>query len=146
VKKLLAGLLLFLSFPVNAESEVECLAKNIYFEARNQPWVGRLAIANVTINRKESKRFPSTVCKVVKQRSKNNICQFSWYCDGKSDVPYDLATYNKARDIAMFVLPGKFPDVTEGALWYHASYIKPPVWSKDYIKTVVINDHIFYKE
>ena len=125
--------------------EVECLAENIYFEARNQPWVGKVAIANVTLNRVDSDQFPNTICEVVKQTAKN-ICQFSWYCDGKSDTPFEYHEIEEARRIAMFVLTSSYPDVTEGALWYHADYIKSPSWTKKLKGTVIINDHIFYSK
>ncbi len=69
--------------------DLQCLAKNIYFEGRNQPWVGQLAIAQVTLNRVKSVAFPATICQVVEQQRKE-ICQFSWYCDGKSDKPKNI--------------------------------------------------------
>ena len=65
-----------------------CLALNIYFEARNQPTSGQIAVAEVTLNRVASRNYPNTVCGVVKQSNKNG-CAFSWYCDGKSDKPYE---------------------------------------------------------
>ena len=46
---------------------MECLAKNIYFESRNQSHLGQMAVAHVTINRVLDKRYPDTVCKVVHQ-------------------------------------------------------------------------------
>ena len=79
--------------------EVNCLALNIYHEARNQPTVGKLAVAMVTMNRVKDERFPNTVCGVVTQGLyKNNQpiinkCHFSWWCDGKSDKPKDLQSW-----------------------------------------------------
>ena len=124
---------------------LQCLAKNIYFEGRNQPWVGQVAIAQVTLNRVKNIAFPSTICEVVRQR-KRNICQFSWYCDGKSDQPKDVKDYDKATDVAIQVYSGTIPDVTEGALWYHATYIRRPFWAYSMKKVVKINEHIFYKQ
>jgi spore germination cell wall hydrolase CwlJ-like protein len=124
--------------------ELECLAKNIYFEGRDQPWVGQVAVAQVTLNRVDSATFPNNICDVVKQE-KRNICQFSWYCDGKSDQPKDLTGYKKAVDVAVQVYSGTIPDVTEGALWYHATYIRKPFWAYSFQETVKINEHIFYK-
>lgn len=129
----------------NRLEDLECLAKNIYFEARNQPWVGQVAIAQVTINRVKSASFPNTICEVVKQQ-KRKICQFSWYCDGKSDNPKDLKDYDKAMDIAIQSYSGTIPDVTEGALWYHATYIKKPFWAYAFKEKVRINEHIFYNK
>lgn len=131
------------TFADNVFTEIECLAENIYFEARNQPWVGKVAIANVTLNRVKSTQFPNRICKVVKQ-AKRNICQFSWYCDGKPDIAFERKAMEKAREIAITVYIGSLPDVTEGALWYHADYIKQPDWAKKLKETVKINDHIFY--
>ena len=122
---------------------LECLSLNIYFEGRNQPWVGKLAIAQVTMNRVFSESFPNTVCEVVLQENMKT-CQFSWWCDGKSDTPRNYAALEEARRVAMFVYSNSFPDVTEGALWYHANYIDLPFWAKTYKETVRINDHLFY--
>lgn len=125
--------------------DLQCLAKNVYFEGRNQPWVGQVAIAQVTLNRVKSLAFPNTICEVVRQK-KRNICQFSWYCDGKSDQPKDVKDYDKATDVAIQVYSGTIPDVTEGALWYHATYIRRPFWAYSMKEMVKINEHIFYKQ
>jgi spore germination cell wall hydrolase CwlJ-like protein len=142
-------LLVLLLFSADAQAEIEviCLAKNIYFESRNQPLVGRLAVAQVTLNRRNSPKFPSTLCKVVKQYrwvGERKVCQFSWYCDGKSDTPKNKERWYGALQEAAFILTdnGKF-DIVNGALWYHADYTKP-VWAKKLRKTVQINEHIFY--
>lgn len=127
----------------NQFEDLECLAKNIYFEGRNQPWVGQVAVAQVTLNRVESASFPNTICEVVKQQ-KGNICQFSWYCDGKSDSPKDAKNYETATKVAIQVYSGTIPDVTGGALWYHATYIKKPFWAYTFKEKVRINEHIFY--
>lgn len=125
--------------------DLQCLAKNVYFEGRNQPWVGQVAIAQVTLNRVRSAAFPNTICEVVKQE-RRKICQFSWYCDGKSDQPKSAVDYDKATDIAIQVYSGTIPDVTEGALWYHATYIRKPFWAYSMQEIVKINEHIFYKQ
>ena len=79
--------------PGVSDKQVECLAKNIYFEARNQSEYGKFAVANVTMNRVKDPRFPNTICDVVFQgpRVKKRVggCQFSWYCDGKPDKIYN---------------------------------------------------------
>ena len=68
------------------------LAQNVFFEAGIESTAGKAAVARVTINRTASQRFPDSVCEVVKQGHKHANgamkrykCQFSWYCDGKSD-------------------------------------------------------------
>ena len=53
--------------------QIECMAKNIYYEAAMEPFEGKLAVAQVTMNRTQSPQFPKTVCGVVYQKG-----QFSW--------------------------------------------------------------------
>ena len=138
--------------------EAVCLTQNVYHEARNQPQAGQMAVMSVTLNRVKDSRFPNTICGVVKQGPHRpswkgtgelipvrHRCQFSWYCDGKSDQPKDLKGYKKATDVAIQVYSGTIPDVTEGALWYHATYIRKPFWAYSFQETVKINEHIFYK-
>ena len=147
-KKITIALAMVISQSASADTRLEdlqCLAKNVYFEGRNQPWVGQVAIAQVTLNRVKSLAFPSTICEVVRQK-KRNICQFSWYCDGKSDQPKDIKDYDQATDVAIQVYSGTIPDVTEGALWYHATYIRRPFWAYSMKEMVKINEHIFYKQ
>jgi len=147
-KKITIALAMVFTQSASADTRYEnlqCLAKNIYFEGRNQPWIGQVAIAQVTLNRVKSAAFPSTICEVVKQK-KRNICQFSWYCDGKSDQPKDVKDYDKATDVAIQVYSGTIPDVTEGSLWYHATYIRRPFWAYSMKEMVRINEHIFYKQ
>jgi len=151
------GLMLF-SHTANAYDENGdryCLAQNIYFEAANQPQAGRMAVAHVVLNRVEDGQFPNTVCDVIYQAKwgKNwkgndypirNKCQFSWFCDGKSDEPTDSVTWMESIKLAGWILDGSYPDITEGALWYHTTKVDP-YWN-DYLEsTVIINDHIFYK-
>ena len=73
-------------------------------------------------------------------------CQFSWYCDGKSDKPYDEKTYDKMWNLADALLSNElaFLDITDGATHYHADYVMPS-WAKTKTKTVEIQDHIFYR-
>ena len=125
--------------------ELYCLAKNIYFESRNQPKIGKIAVAQVTLNRVKSDKFPSTVCEVIYQGGEQrNRCQFSWYCDGKKDEPTDGPAWDESVYLALLVYGDGFLDVTEGALWYHATYVSPS-WAEHYQKTVRINNHIFYR-
>lgn len=128
--------------------EVECLAKNIYFEARSEPDRGKIGVALVTLNRVKSPKFPSTVCAVVYQPSniprKRNLCQFSWFCDGKSDVIRNKARYNECVKIAKHILSYRRKDITKGATHYHADYVSP-WWAKKLKKTVKIGNHIFYR-
>jgi len=147
------GMLLgFFTGPVKAESvdEVLCLAENIYFEARSESTAGRIAVALVTLNRVDHPKFPDTVCGVVKQtkyypsgRIDLHSCQFSWYCDGKSDEPTE-ACWDDILLMASIMLGWDSTDVTDGALWYHSKKVKPD-WADHYVQTVSIDNHIFYK-
>tara|TARA_R100001530_G_scaffold109720_1_gene77083 strand:+ start:1075 stop:1569 length:495 start_codon:yes stop_codon:yes gene_type:complete len=152
-------LLLIYSNTYSAETtsmaERICLAKNIYFESGNQPLAGRLAVAHVTLNRVIDQQFPNSICGVVYQANwhKNwkgdmvptlRQCQFSWFCDGKSDEPTDSKTWIESLEVASKLLLIRPLDITEGALWYHADYSKP-YWSNHLKRTVTIENHLFYK-
>lgn len=128
-----------------------CLATNIYFEARNQPLAGQIAVSNVVMNRVQDPRYPDNVCGVVHQAKvdyrghpKRNQCQFSWYCDGKSDKPTNSAAWGESLQLAQHILDGKYWDLTEGALFYHSIKVLPN-WAERMEQTVRINDHLFYK-
>ena len=126
--------------------EAHCLARNIYFEAGNQPLAGRIAVGQVTINRRDHGLFPDNICDVVHQGGeKRHRCQFSWYCDGKHDTPTDSETWMDSIVLAYRLLHFDDMDITEGSLWYHANYIDEPNWSSELPPTVIINKHIFYK-
>lgn len=132
-----------------------CIAQNIYFEAANQSFAGKLAVANVVMNRTKDTQFPSLPCDVVYQaymetdwkgdyRPIKHKCQFSWYCDGKSDTPTDSDTWMNALYIADLALSGLYPDITEGSLWYHADFVLP-YWSEHLELVTTIDNHLFYK-
>tara|TARA_B100000902_G_scaffold398989_1_gene467836 strand:+ start:1070 stop:1633 length:564 start_codon:yes stop_codon:yes gene_type:complete len=132
-----------------------CLAKNIYFEAGNQPLAGKVAVAQVVINRMEHASYPKDICGVVYQAKwrenwrgeqvpVRHQCQFSWFCDGKSDEPLDTDTFFESYTIAQDVIMGKYPDITEGATHYH-SIMVDPYWNDSLNETVQITDHIFYR-
>ena len=121
---------------IKATDELECLALNIYHEARSESLAGQYAVADVTLNRVKDTRYPSTICGVVKQAvisewavqqglfiPKRNQCQFSWYCDGRSDAPVEQYAWLRAKGVAEDILSyRKFRGITEGATHYHASY------------------------
>ena len=124
---------------------VRCLALNIYHEARSEPNTGQEAVASVTLNRVDSESFPNSVCKVVKQGGKKrNRCQFSWWCDGKNDHPKEKAAWQRAQTLARLTLQGETDDPTNGALYYHADYVRPR-WSRKFERTARIGRHLFYK-
>ena len=135
----------------------KCLTENIYFEARGQGQAGWLAVAQVTQNRVDDRRFPNTICEVVKQGLTyasgdpiRNKCQFSWYCDGKSDNPKNIKVYNSIYELVNYIYDiqdkpdHELLDITDGATHYHADYVRPS-WAKTKTKTIEIEDHIFYR-
>ena len=136
------------------ETALMCLALNTYHEAKNQSMIGQVATAQVVMNRVADSRYPNTVCEVVKQGPKykgsdvpvRHKCQFSWFCDGKSDEPKrDSKEWRMAQEYARIVLSGRIVlDVTEGATHYHATYVKPS-WAKTKTRTTRIEKHIFYR-
>ena len=136
------------------ETALMCLALNTYHEAKNQSMIGQVATAQVVMNRVADSRYPNSVCEVVKQGPKykgsdvpvRHKCQFSWFCDGKSDEPKrDSKEWRRAQDYARIVLSGRIVlDVTEGATHYHATYVKPS-WARTKTRTTRIESHIFYR-
>lgn len=120
-------------------AEKECLAMNIYHEARGEPIQGQIAVANVTMNRVAHDYFPDTVCEVVWQPH-----QFSWTSDGRSDATNDQEAYDIALNIAEWVLAGEEEDNTEGALFYHTHAVNPS-WNRQMELAMVIGVHRFYQ-
>ncbi len=133
--------------PADPGDEIRCLALNIYFEARSEPEAGKRAVGHVVMNRVSSKRFPGTVCDVVRQGGelRRYRCQFSWWCDGRSDTPLNKREWNRSSEIALAVYWGRTEDPTAGALWYHADYVKPS-WRKAFERGPQIGRHIFYSQ
>ena len=126
------------------ETMLMCLALNVYFEARSDSMEGQYAVAHVVMNRVQSNRFPSDVCSVVTQHRKGRTCQFSWYCDGKSDKPREAYAWAYAQMVAADVLQGNVNDITLGATHYHANYVRP-YWADKLEYTVTYGSHLFYK-
>ena len=121
--------------------DIICLAKNIYFEANNQSYIGQQAVAWVTLNRVSSGDYPNNICDVVFQYK-----QFSWTIDRKYDTPRSVRKFSIAMAAAVYVYTnyGRIKDPTEGATMYHTVYIDP-WWNTSYTPTVIIGDHIFFK-
>ncbi len=124
---------------------LKCLAMNIYWEARSEPVAGQVAVAAVTLNRVEDRRFPDDVCKVVRQGGeiRRHRCQFSWWCDGKKDVPLEAEAWRRANTLARLTSAGVIEDPTGGAMWYHADYVEP-YWAEAKKQVTKIGKHIFY--
>lgn len=124
------------------KQQIQCMATNTYFEAGHEPVKGRIAVNNVVMNRANDKRFPSTPCAVINQKARG-VCQFSWKCEGGKQVR-DWAAFRKAKEIAEHVYLGNYGDVTGGAKFYHADYVRPS-WGRVFDRTTKIGAHIFYR-
>lgn len=123
--------------------EVDCLTQNIYREAGIEKEEGMIAVALVTMNRVKAPGFPETVCKVVQQKKKQT-CQFSWMCMKKLPrVDEQIYNYSRSLAIRVFFNHETIEDTTQGALFYHANYVRPR-WT-NFEVTTVIGRHIFYK-
>jgi spore germination cell wall hydrolase CwlJ-like protein len=128
--------------------QLECLTRNIYWEAASEPFEGKVAVAQVTLNRMQSGRFADSVCGVVYQKNvfyERVVCQFSWYCEGNHKVkaihkPMWLESEEVAKKVLLegFRLPS-----LQNAIYYHADYVNPG-WNKPRIEK--IGRHIFYGE
>jgi spore germination cell wall hydrolase CwlJ-like protein len=137
-----------------------CIALNIYHESLWEPIDGKYAVAYVVMNRVRDPAFPDSPCEVVFEGPSQpswkdetvlipvkNQCQFSWYCDGKSDNVTNMALYEECFRIALNVMAeyGTIAenDPTNGSLWYHADYVDPD-WNDIYVEKVKLGRHIFY--
>ena len=127
-------------------SEVQCLALNIYWEARSEPQAGQAAVAHVTLNRVRDDRYPDSICDVVYQGEpgKRGRCQFSWWCDGSSDLPTERDAWESSLEEALAVLKGERPDPSDGALFFHHHTISPD-WSSRVERTARIGKHLYYR-
>lgn len=126
------------------DQAIICLARSVYWEAKGEGDAGMEAVANVVMNRLGHGGFPNTICGVVKQGREQGACQFSWWCDGRSDVAEEEESYTGAKEIARKALNRQLKDRTGGALYFHQRTLAPK-WSAEYIRTVEIGDHVFYK-
>jgi|KBSMisStandDraft_5_1062788.scaffolds.fasta_scaffold55979_1 N-acetylmuramoyl-L-alanine amidase len=117
---------------------IECLARNVYFEARGEPEAGQYAVAEVTMNRKASGTYPNTVCGVVYERK-----AFSWTQTDLLPEPEPEA-WERAQQIAEEVYYGRHTPVLNGALFFHATYVKPD-WAAERRRVARIGSHIFYR-
>lgn len=136
--------------PITAQmrqTQLDCLARNIYHEAGHEPFEGKVAVAQVTINRTESGSFPSDICKVVYQKNvvyEKVLCQFSWYCESASlKKPMNGPIYTESMEVAKKVLLEGFRlSAVKDALYFHGDYINPG-WKRE--RVAKVGRHIFYK-
>lgn len=135
------------STPAQAENtELKCMALNLYHEARGEDAVGIIAVGQVVLNRVNSKQFPNTVCDVVRQGGERlNRCQFSWWCDGRSDRARDKEAWKQMVVYAILLLSdNRLGDPTVGAIFYHTVSVEP-YWAASRTKVVMLGSHVFYQ-
>jgi spore germination cell wall hydrolase CwlJ-like protein len=131
----------------STQRQLTCLAQNIYHEAGSESYNGKVAVAQVTVNRANSGNFPSTICGVVHQKTQvadKTICQFSWVCDplAKGRRVYSKA-WKESQEIARKVLLDglRLESLGSDALYFHNARVRPK-WGLERIDR--IGGHTFY--
>ncbi len=119
-------------------SELDCLARNVYYESRGEPMVGQYAVAEVTMNRVASSLFPDSVCTVVNARG-----AFSWTGDESLKEPYGYEWW-RAQAVARSVYENHASPYVDDALFYHAIYVSPR-WARTRDQVALIGRHLFYR-
>jgi hypothetical protein len=128
------------------DEEWRCLSEAIYHEARGESLEGQVAVAEVVLNRRDSGRYPDSVCGVVEQGTGEKWkCQFSYFCDGLSDAVNDEQAWATAGRVARVMLDGAPRQLTEGAMFYHTKAVSP-YWADEFTQTAEIGAHLFYRE
>ena len=117
---------------------LDCLARNVYYEARGESLLGQYAVAEVTMNRRASRFYPKTVCEVVFQRE-----AFSWTSLRNLEEP-DGPAWKRAVRVAEDVYYQRRPATMHGVTHYHATYVQPD-WSKERQQVARIGKHVFYR-
>jgi N-acetylmuramoyl-L-alanine amidase len=136
------------SYEQQRASELQCLAENIYFEARGEPLAGQYAVAEVTLNRTHARNFPHTVCQVVHEtrwdpNRRRFVADFSW-TEGGARSPEDGPAWRQAMAVADAAYEDLHAPVVPGALFYHATNIRP-AWSRTRKAVTTIGNHVFYR-
>jgi spore germination cell wall hydrolase CwlJ-like protein len=135
------------SVEAQQDSQLMCLAQNIYYEAGREPFRGKVAVAQVTINRTEHSNFPKTICGVVHQKTQiagKMICQFSWVCNPVGKIKYFSDAWEESLMVARQVLESDLRmESMSGALYFHAAHVNPH-WGLE--RLARIGGHIFYSE
>ncbi len=129
---------------VTGDAQWACLTEALYFEARGESMKGMFAVAEVILNRVDSRVYPDTVCKVVNQGTGERYrCQFTYTCDGLAETIREPAAYERVGKVADLMLRGAPRTLTQGATYYHTKAVSPR-WSRVFDRTVTIDDHHFY--
>ena len=157
MKKVLAGLAIMMATAApsfadscNKEEQVHALAMNMYHEARGEGSEAMQLIAEVTLNRVKNEHFPNTICEVVYQarfdprgNPRRHQCQFSWFCDGRSDRAYDVNSWQIAEEIAEGLVNETISLIGIDATHYHTTSVRP-YWSDAYTSIGMYGNHVFY--
>ena len=128
-----------------SQADFECLREAIYYEAAALDLDGGRAVAHVILNRTRDPRFPGTICGVISEGQDRGRCQFSYRCDGRAESFGDTAKFAGATRAAEAVVEAPFDDVTDGALYFHAKWMRPG-WFATLDRTVTLGGNIFYRE
>jgi spore germination cell wall hydrolase CwlJ-like protein len=130
---------------VSGDAEWRCLAEAIYYEARGEPLQGQIAVAEVVLNRVDSRQYPNSICGVTRQGvNSGRACQFSYACNGKPERMASAAPRERAEKLAAVMMAGRERTVTDGATHFHATYVRPS-WARQFVQTAAIGQHIFYR-
>ncbi|SMX28957.1 Spore cortex-lytic enzyme precursor [Pelagimonas phthalicica] len=126
-------------------SEWRCLAEALYFEARGETIKGQFAVAEVIMNRVDSKKFPGSVCGVINQGTGRKFaCQFTYTCDGRPENIHEPTSWDRVGKVAKLMLAGAPRGLTKGATYYHTTAVNPK-WARKFSRTAKIGVHLFYK-
>jgi spore germination cell wall hydrolase CwlJ-like protein len=138
--------------PVISPTELNCLAKGIYYEASGESYKGKEAVGLVILNRTKSSKYPNTICGVIKQSVSLNhkkFCQFSWYCSsGEHKLSGRIAStqYEESVKVATTILNGTIDNWMPNAVSFHVASLKSGWTKQGLVKVAQVGNHIFYKE
>lgn len=130
--------------------QIDCLARNVYYEARGESFEGQMAVAQVTLNRVNSDQFPNSICSVVEEKTTARgytVCQFSWVCEPWNNQRLKVRDTHTSYQVAYMAIMGQnaLPWMTENTFWFHATHVKPK-WRHIHDKVARVDNHIFYKQ
>jgi hypothetical protein len=133
------------STAANFTTELDCLSRAIYYEARSETFVGQLAVAQVIMNRVRHPAYPETICGVVLEGSERVTgCQFTFTCDGSTVREPRGRAWRRSQLVAQHAFMGFGRDVTRRATHYHTVAVDP-YWNDNLVRTRRIGTHIFYR-
>ena len=149
--KALTCLTICVLFSTVKASELNCLVEAVYYEARSEPVIAQLSVANVVLQRVRDERFPNTICDVVHQgiyrrgQPVRHQCKFSYWCDGKPERMKEIHALKRAISVAEMAISGVSVEATLGATHYHATYVNPH-WrhAESFMELGQVGKHIFY--